>query len=177
MSKSTEISLSTRFWFRTGYVDPRTEDCMVWLGRKTAQGYGQLTDGEGRTLYAHRVSYELTCGPIPEGMVVRHRCPGGPRPDCVRPGHLEVGTYTDNAKDTVADGRSQVIAPPCSDTVAAVRYLYASKRFSQGDIARMVFGTGAAQPTVNRIVQGNSYKEEPGPITKRGRGHQPKERR
>tara|TARA_R110000803_G_scaffold62972_2_gene123447 strand:+ start:7619 stop:8158 length:540 start_codon:yes stop_codon:yes gene_type:complete len=175
-TKGEEVGLQTRFWFRTGYVDPRSDECMLWLGRKTAQGYGQLTGPNGDTLYAHRVSYELVNGEIPDGYVVRHRCPSGPNPTCVRPNHLTVGTYADNAKDIVEDGRTQVINPPCPDTVAAIRYLYASKRFSQGDIAKMVFGTGAAQPTVNRIVQGKTHQDADGPLTIRGRGNQPKER-
>ena len=151
---------------------------MPWLGNKTAQGYGQLVY-EGEKLYAHRVSYSLAYlngEPIPEDLVVRHRCPNGPRVDCVRPSHLELGTYADNSADTVIDGRTQVIDPPCKNIVAAIRHLYASKRFSQGDISKMIWGGGHAQPTVQRIVTGKTHKECDGPITKRGRGKQPKER-
>ena len=151
---------------------------MPWLGNKTAQGYGQLVY-EGEKLYAHRVSYSLAYlngEPIPEVLVVRHRCPNGPRVDCVRPSHLELGTYADNSADTVIDGRTQVIDPPCKNIVAAIRHLYASKRFSQGDISKMSWGGGHAQPTVQRIVTGKTHKECDGPINKRGSGKQPKER-
>ena len=75
MPKPSEVSLETRFWMRSGYVDPRTNDCMLWMGHRTAQGYGQMKDAKGKVHYAHRVAYELTHGPIPEGMVIRHRCP------------------------------------------------------------------------------------------------------
>jgi hypothetical protein len=118
---------------------------MPWLGNKTAQGYGQLVF-EGEKLYAHRVSYSLAYlngEPIPENLVVRHRCPNGPRVDCVRPSHLELGTYAENSADILIDGRTKVIEPPCENIVAAIRYLYASGRFSQGDISKMIWATAA----------------------------------
>jgi len=169
-----EVDLTTRFWLRTSYVDPRSDDCMLWMGRCLPSGYGQVTDQHGNVHYAHRLAYRLTTGPIPDGWVVRHICH---TPRCVRPSHLIVGSYSDNAKDMVEAGRTQVIDPPCPDLVAAIRYLYASKRFSQGDVARMVFGSGSAQPIVARIVSGQTYTDAPGPITKRGRGKRPAKRK
>lgn len=46
--------------------------------------------------------YEAARGPIPPGMVVRHRCDN---PACVNPAHLEVGTHADNRADCVARNR------------------------------------------------------------------------
>jgi hypothetical protein len=168
-----EVSLMTRFWLRTGFVDPRSGDCMEWMGRRLPTGYGQLTGPSGEVLYSHRVSWALIHGPIPDGKVIRHLCNN---PSCVRPSHLAIGTHKDNAADKVAAGRTQVIEPPCDDEVAAIRYLIASGRWSQGDAARLILGDGAAQPMVNRIVTGKSRKSAPGPITKKGRGVPPKRR-
>lgn len=63
--------------------------CWDWTG-KTLDGYGRLT-GE----YAHRVSYELFVGPIPDGLELDHLCN---RPLCVNPAHLEPVTHDENMR-------------------------------------------------------------------------------
>ena len=54
-------------------------------------------------VYAHRVSYELERGPIPEGHDVMHACD---TPLCVNPHHLSVGTRVDNMQDAARKGRT-----------------------------------------------------------------------
>lgn len=171
---ASEVGLSTRFWMRTQAIDPRSNDCMNWCGTTLPTGYGQLTDEHGQTWYAHRCSWYLINGPIPAGMIIRHRCHN---PTCVRPSHLVLGTHQQNADDKRAAGRTRVIDPPNEMEAAAIRYLAASDRWSQGQIARLVLGDGAAQPAVNKIVQGLTYRDAPGPVTKKGRGVRPKNRR
>ncbi len=80
--------------------DPHS-GCWLWQGSLTSDGYGRfwLID---RHVRAHRASYELRYGPIPEGMVVRHKCDV---PQCVNPDHLELGTQADNNRDIVTRGR------------------------------------------------------------------------
>jgi len=176
MTAPPQVPISVRFWSRAGRFNPRNKsECSIWEG-SIVGGYGQLTDGHGGKHYAHRVAYELTYGPIPEGMIVRHRCPGGPIRSCVRPCHLEVGTHADNARDRVIDG-PQVTTTPVDDLMAAgIRYLFASGQFSQGDLAELILGDRTAQPQVAKLVSGKTYPSAPGPITRRGRGRPPKKR-
>lgn len=71
--------------------------CWVWTTNTNRYGYGIfLLPGEKR-VRAHRFSYELEHGPIPEGKIIMHTCDN---PPCVNPDHLRLGTKAENNKDT-----------------------------------------------------------------------------
>jgi len=71
------------------------------MGTTPDPGYGRFTIGK-RIFGAHRLSYMLAYGSIPDGLFVCHRCDN---PPCVRPEHLFLGTPIDNIKDSLAKGR------------------------------------------------------------------------
>lgn len=75
--------------------------CWLWTDAPGRGGYGRLfVNGADRK--AHRVSYEIHKGPVPQGLQVLHRCD---TPACVNPAHLWLGTIADNARDRDAKGR------------------------------------------------------------------------
>ena len=67
--------------------------CLLWRGTTDADGYGILS--AGRAYKAHRVSYEMAIGEIPDGMVIDHLCA---HPRCVNPDHLEAVTPATNTQ-------------------------------------------------------------------------------
>lgn len=115
-------------------------DCWGWNGSTNKKGYGTIRIG-GRgapSMLAHRLSWELNCGLIPDGLQVLHACDN---PPCTRPDHLFLGTNLDNIRDRMAKGR------PGSQAWKGKPSL--QRRFSDADIAEMrgryVPGTNTAE--------------------------------
>ena len=84
--------MTDRFWRkvdRSGGPDA----CWVWLAGRQSAGYG-LFYLDGSPKVAHRVAYEITVGPIPDGMQLDHLCRVRA---CVNPGHLEPVSNRENA--------------------------------------------------------------------------------
>lgn len=77
------------------------DKCWIWNRAIDGREYGVLVV-KGNPRKAHRISWELNNGPVPEGMVVCHRCDNK---RCVRPDHLFLGTQRDNILDCLNKGR------------------------------------------------------------------------
>lgn len=97
------VPLERRFWDK---VD-RSEGCWLWTAGVSANGYGRIQiagrDGPGVDL-AHRVSWRLSTGVDPSGLVVMHLCD---TPRCVRPSHLVLGMQAANVYDMTRKGRTR----------------------------------------------------------------------
>lgn len=91
--------------------------CWVFRGSRNKDGYGVMTVRGKRTL-THRLAYETWVGPIPDGLIVRHKCDN---PPCINPEHLEVGTHRENSEDMVRRGRLGALAKLSAGDVAEIR--------------------------------------------------------
>lgn len=95
-------SISLRFEEKV-YPDPNS-GCWLWGGGNNRWGYGIIGRGTRKegVVKAHRLSWELSCGPIPAGLHVLHKCDNT---YCVNPAHLFLGTARSNSDDKIAKGR------------------------------------------------------------------------
>jgi len=76
--------------------------CWLWQGNMHWNGYGRINWGKTERYFAHRISYMIYNGFIPQGKVIRHTCDN---PHCINPKHLVMGTQADNLKDMAKRNR------------------------------------------------------------------------
>lgn len=93
-------SLEDRFFAKV-LKSMDSDGCWNWIASKYRDGYGRI-QFQRKSVRAHRISWQIHHGPIPDGVQVLHRCDN---PLCVRPDHLFLGTHDDNMADKVAKGR------------------------------------------------------------------------
>lgn len=131
--------------------------CWYWRGALRTNGYGHFsyTDpatGKTRWRGAHQWSWELLNGPIPEGMVLMHKCD---KEICVNPSHLEPGTPKQNMDDKMAKGRSSV---PRKLNPRRVRHI--RRAFENGvPVRELAKRFDLRFQTVYRVVKRQSWKD------------------
>lgn len=105
-------TIEERFWAKinkNGPVPPHLPElgpCWMWTGSvfEKRGGYGQFAVKHGVVVRAHRFSWELHFGPIPEGVWILHRCDVR---RCCRPDHLFSGNGQSNSDDMKSKGRER----------------------------------------------------------------------
>ncbi len=135
MPKTYDLT-AFEFWLRVEQRNP--DQCWLWSGSKTKDGYGQF-GGRRRRVYAHRFSWELHNGPIPKGMNILHECD---QTNCVNPNHLFLGTQADNVRDMIKKSR-QAVGEQLPQSILSesdvkeIRRLHATNRFSLSRLGKM----------------------------------------
>lgn len=103
------VPLEERFWNfinKDGPLPlacPERGPCWIWRG-STTKDYGMLKGTAYNNMLAHRVSWMLHNGPIPDGLDICHYCDN---PTCINPHHLFIGTHKDNMMDMASKGRAR----------------------------------------------------------------------
>ncbi len=100
MPRWPDKTLSQRFWEKVNVGLP--DLCWEWMAMCMPQGYGRFTVNAETRTPAHRIAYQLSIGPIPEGYDVCHHCDN---PPCCNPAHLFSGTRHENMIDAFKKGR------------------------------------------------------------------------
>lgn len=156
-------SAEDRFWANVQIAEG--DACWLWRAGKNGVGYGRMRFN-GRGDRAHRVSYQLTFGVIPEGLFVLHKCD---TPACVRPDHLFLGTQAQNLGDMVTKGRHGTLRKPESVprgdrhwasklTEEAVRAIRADHRAGLGTCREFASKLGVHVATIDRVLRGKSWR-------------------
>ena len=154
-----KVSLEERFWSKV----EKTDNCWEWTSWKDYKGYGKISNGNQQR-FAHHIAWELTHGPIPDGLCVLHHCDN---PSCVNPDHLFIGTVADNNADMWKKGRG--VLPPRSkmahpgakngaakltrQKVLEIRHKY-SNGITQSELSRQF---GVSQKQIGRIVHRENW--------------------
>lgn len=112
-------------------------------------GYGRISKRghAGFVEYAHRVSWIIHFGAIPDGMLVCHNCPGGmDHPWCVNPSHLFLGSPAENSQDMENKCRTGITAKLTPLMVKKIRFY--RETFSGAELATFY---GVSQATISMI--------------------------
>jgi hypothetical protein len=152
------LPVEDRFWpkVKMGAID----ECWEWQGQINKAGYGRFRIGKSMP-QAHRVSYELAIGPIPEGMKVCHKCDN---PKCCNWHHFFLGTQADNVADMITKGRARFGLGPfkstygrilTADQVHQLKALYKTGKYKPRGLAVLY---SVSESTVRDIIKGRLWK-------------------
>lgn len=153
-------SLEKRFWSKVN-CGGSPDVCWEWTRCKASSGYGQIRIN-GKARYAHRVSWALVNGAIPDGQWVLHRCDN---PGCCNPNHLFLGDCVANNDDMRSKGRGKnppmhfgvehYCAKLSEDDVRYIRQNYRPKVVGLKQLADR-FGVGIT--AIHSITSGRTWK-------------------
>lgn len=154
-----------RFWPKVDVRGP--DECWEWKAGKIGNGYGchgQSPREEPRDTLAHRLSWIMAHGPIPDGMLVLHHCDN---PACVNPAHLWLGTQRQNIRDMVRKNRQQQRSRSGKATLSEDQVAEIRRRYAEGDTIQVALADdyGVNRQTISKIVNNQRWSEAGGDVS------------
>lgn len=135
----------------------KTPRCWIWSGAiSNKEGYGRIQIEKER-MSAHRLSYSIYKGDLPEGLFVCHTCDNRL---CVNPDHLFLGSHLENVADCILKGRhtrgdKHGARKLSEDAVREMRRLYATGEYTQEQLGKKY---GIDRPYATRIINRKQWK-------------------
>jgi hypothetical protein len=144
--------------------------CWEWVGALNNRGYGLITSshtGKRKLYLVHRISYMVYYGPIPDGMLVCHKCDNR---KCFNPKHFFLGTHADNMRDCANKGRVKFVIKHGEDnpralfseaTVREIVMSYANEDVTQAELGKRY---GTTKAVIQSVISRRNWKHLKLPI-------------
>jgi hypothetical protein len=131
-----------------------SDECWGWISNGDPKHYPKFKISKGVGIDAHRLSYQLFKGQIPDGYCVCHTCDNR---RCANPSHLFVGTAQDNAVDATRKGR---ITPPRVAKLLDFQVAQIKRALREGKThAAIALEFGVSRSTISNIAQGRCWQK------------------
>lgn len=148
---STELIVS-RFWEK---VNKSKDGCWEWQASIDTKGYGYCWNGK-KVVRAHRFSWELHFGPIPNCIQVLHSCDN---PPCINPEHLFLGTNLDNVKDKCKKERQKKGEKHPFAILKDEQVIEIRRRDESGEsLANISKEFNVTKKSISQVARGNKWK-------------------
>ena len=150
------MSLEERFFAKVNKDAP--DGCWEWTASMRVRDYGGFVF-YGENMLAHRASWIIHNGDIPENMCVLHKCDN---PTCVNPDHLFLGTQADNVTDMCVKGRKAIFTGDNNSNsklntrnVLDIRKHWSAKKMTRIEMAEF-FKVDIT--TINRVISRSTWQ-------------------
>ena len=132
------------------------EGCWICTSHSTCRGY-PVVNRDGRRWKIHRLMYEIHIGPIPEGMLVLHKCDNKL---CINPYHLKIGTHTDNLEDRKRQNTYPSGEHGCFHKLTAQQVGEIRSKYRRGNGMKLAQEYDVDFSTIYYILRGDTWKLE-----------------